>query len=926
MEISAIKQQLTLARVLQHYGLKPDKNLRLHCPFHDDKTPSLQVYYKTHTAYCFSTSCKTHGRSMDVIDFVMHKENTDKHHALLKCAEIISYYEGKLKRSVNPDTQSSGVRHKAAPVIAAPIDREQFLGNMFTYFKNAVHNSKPAQDYLRGRSLDPVQIEVGYNTAQFHHGARKDDTLINNCVAVGLLSPWGTNAREGGQAYKPFGKYCIVFGLRNAAHQVVSLYFRSTVNDQDQRHFYLRDRQGLYPGYPQAATTRLILTESVIDAATLLQITEITSAYSVLALYGTNGLTKEHVAAIKELSQLKEVILWLNADEAGEAATKKYSNEFNTLLPAVRVTTVQMPAGEDVNSLAQTHNGEQIFIDLLNDRKDFFLSNETGSVETGTSRTEGREKKSVELIAQQSVKELDTSNALKIKYSTVTANYYIQGGIPKAVDNMKVMLVVEELQTSLKARNRIDLYEDKQVERLCVEVAEKLQLRKDLLAADLYRLTDLLDDYREHQAQSGAANSQQTAPVLTARERQELEAFAKKPKLIKRLNELLGNAGIIGEERNRIFLLIIAISHKMAETLHALIQGSSGSGKTRLLKQISDCMPKENVTRLTRLSDKVLYNFPEHYFVNRLLCLEDIDGLSEEAEFAFRELQSNGELNSATSIKLENGQITSGQKTVKGPIASLACTTHGEIYEDNMSRVFLIAVDESTEQTKRIIDYQNRKAAGLIDHRREQEIKTFLQNWVRILEPCEVVNPYAALIELPAEAHKIRRLNDLLQGFVKMITILNQYQRRKDERGRLVTQVEDMETAIHILFESIILKVDELDGSLRQFYEKLKAYIAKKGRGYEFTRFEIRAATGVGKTQQHHYINRLVELEYIRQNGFANRGFRYKIVHWDNFTALRDRIKNDLTRQVEAVKTTANGGTGECQRTPERTPESATTA
>ena len=90
----------------------------------------------------------------------------------------------------------------------------------------------------------------------------------------------------------------------------------------------------------------------------------------------------------------------------------------------------------------------------------------------------------------------------------------------------------------------------------------------------------------------------------------------------------------------------------MPETLHALIQGSSGSGKTRLLKQISDCMPPERVTKLTRLSDKVLYNYPERFFVNRLLCLEDIDGLSEEAEFAFRELQSNGELNSATSIKL----------------------------------------------------------------------------------------------------------------------------------------------------------------------------------------------------------------------------------------------------------------------------------
>lgn len=41
------------------YGLKTDKHSRLQCPFHEDKTPSLQVYYKTQTAYCSSANCKT---------------------------------------------------------------------------------------------------------------------------------------------------------------------------------------------------------------------------------------------------------------------------------------------------------------------------------------------------------------------------------------------------------------------------------------------------------------------------------------------------------------------------------------------------------------------------------------------------------------------------------------------------------------------------------------------------------------------------------------------------------------------------------------------------------------------------------------------------------------------------------------------------
>jgi hypothetical protein len=43
MEISEIKQRLTLAMVLNHYGLKADKSHRISCPFHEDKTPSMQL-------------------------------------------------------------------------------------------------------------------------------------------------------------------------------------------------------------------------------------------------------------------------------------------------------------------------------------------------------------------------------------------------------------------------------------------------------------------------------------------------------------------------------------------------------------------------------------------------------------------------------------------------------------------------------------------------------------------------------------------------------------------------------------------------------------------------------------------------------------------------------------------------------------------
>jgi DNA primase len=90
MDIKDIKNKLTIAEVIKHYGLKADKQARLKCPFHEDKTPSLQLYYKTQTAFCFSTNCTTHGKAIDVIDFIMYYEKCTKHEAIKKAEQIIN--------------------------------------------------------------------------------------------------------------------------------------------------------------------------------------------------------------------------------------------------------------------------------------------------------------------------------------------------------------------------------------------------------------------------------------------------------------------------------------------------------------------------------------------------------------------------------------------------------------------------------------------------------------------------------------------------------------------------------------------------------------------------------------------------------------------------------------------------------------------
>jgi DNA primase len=886
MEINDIKSQLNLSTVLHHYNLKPDKNHRLNCPFHEDKTPSMQVYYKTHSAFCFSANCKAHGKAIDVIDFIMLKESLTKHDAILKAQSMIQ---------------------NEVPQTPIELSKTEVLQKLFIYFKNAVSSSPTAKAYLESRNLDYKKIEIGYNTGQFHHGTRKDEQLINDCLQYGLLLDKGLTARSGDKAYQVFGKNCICFAMKNHKNEIVSLYFRSSNNAVPEapegKHFYLKDRVGLYPCYPSKSTTKLILAESIIDAATLLQNPQITSEYSILACYGTNGLNEEMTEAVGQLNQLSEIIFAFDNDEAGNKATTKYAKQLNISHPNITISKIELPC-KDINETLIAHAPE-VFTQLLNERTILFSPEEQNN--TSNEKKNSEIIKPSESTVNVSTKDnlLNSSNPNKITYTTDTAKYYILGGISKQLDNLKVMLQVEN-ERGFKSRNRIDLYEDKQVEKVSKDIAEKLLLNQSMLEQDVYTLTELLEQYRD-QAQSQNEEIDQAHKTLTPEERNKAIAFLKQEKVIKKLNELLSKTGIVGEERNRIFLFLIALSYKMKDPLHALVQGSSGSGKTKIVRQISDCMPAEQVTRFTRISDKALYNFPQFYFKNRLLIIEDVDGLSEEAELSFRELQSSGELRSGMSIKQDNGNITGGAKIVNGPIASMSCTTKGEVYEDNMSRVFLLAVDESLEQTKRIIQYQNKKASGSINTTEEEKAKEQIQNIIRTIEAKQVINPFAEKIQLPEEAHKIRRLNDLFQNFIKMVTLINQYKRQTTKYNQLIAEIEDVEIAIEIMFESIVLKVDELDGSLRQFYERLKNYISKQYpkmdySQIQFTQREVRQALNLSKAQINRYLQSLVDLEYLGAYGHSNKGFKYKIQYWDDYEALRKKIKDYLSKQIATLK------------------------
>jgi DNA primase len=358
MTITEIKSRLTIVELLMHYGLLPDIQGRLCCPFHPDKTPSLQLYPKTNTWTCFSSNCSA--GSGDVIDFIMKKDNSNKYQAIMKCKDLISH--------LHPQATPT-VHHQVNNPVINKQDKIAFLERIFTYFQNGLHMSKIGNEYLQQRNLDKgklaaVGCAVGYNSGQYHH--RTNSSLIEGSVKYGLLIP-SDKSNTGGSGYNIWGKMSIVFPLKNKQGQTISFYARSIYDTKNSKHYYMRDSEGLFPSYPSANTTHLLISECVIDAATLLQHNQINVQFTILSAYGTNRLTDEHLIAIKDLKDLEELIFYFDGDEAGRKAVEKYIIQLKELIPNVSMSNVVTLDEEDVNSMYGKY-GVDVLLNQINER------------------------------------------------------------------------------------------------------------------------------------------------------------------------------------------------------------------------------------------------------------------------------------------------------------------------------------------------------------------------------------------------------------------------------------------------------------------------------------------------------------------------------------------------------------------------------
>jgi DNA primase len=889
MDIADIKQQLSINQVLDHYGLKPDKNNRLHCPFHPDKTPSMQIYPQTNTFCCFSSNC-TAGTG-DVIQFIELMEKCSKHEALVKASALA---QGQQPQPTIATTKSTATVDDLAT--------EAILTKVFTYYRTGLPRTRKAVDYCSHRCLDYTKLELAYNSGGLHVES-KNHHLIKSMTETGLLKPRPNNG------HIVWAKDCILFPLKGSDNKIISLYGRSITNDEDSRHFYLPNRKGLYPGYPNPSTTKIIITESIIDAASLLQQSSITESFSILALFGTNGLTEEHLQAIQQLQHLTEIILMLNADDAGRAATEKHAATLHQLLPEVQISVVNLPDGEDVNSVLQAHDDAAILQHLISERKLFsFQLKEKNLLPNQITETSPTSTTPATLAPSTLPAETKflTNNPELLIYDNCELRIEVLGGIKiTGLERMRVTLkVLHKQKAKQPVWHTLDLYHHGQREQAVEAITESLDTSTSSTMHTLAELTSALEHYRLKRIEALQAKPE-AVKEMTHAERQAAIKELQHPNLLQRTAQLLEQCGIVGEQHNSLIAYLIYCTRKQAIPLHVMFLGSSGSGKTYLQERISELMPPEDRIEITQITDNALYYFKQEELKHKLILIEDLDG-AMTVFYPLRELQTKRRISKTVTLKDSKGNLKTITLTVEGPVCVSGCTTKEKIYEDNANRCILLYTDMSKDQDRRINEYQTRLSAGEINHERDRQYQRLFQNMQRLLKPITIINPYAKYIQLPEAVFKPRRTMTLLLGFIEAVTFYHQYQRevKKDGNGTLFieTTASDIEQAFRLLQEVLFSKSDELTKATREFFESIKRLLKTTGTD-TFTARQIREQERINPGNMKRYLAELSRYGYIRGSGNRYRGqYEYRVVDIYEYEQLKSSIDSHLQDILEQIR------------------------
>ena len=226
-----VKSRVSIRDVLTHYGLsqgtaekqtKRGIELRLRCPFHEDKTPSLSISAETGKFHCFGC----HAKGGDLFDFVVAKEEIsagDRTKNRRQAALLIQDWFG-IESAATPAPQTPAAAESSAPVEdVTPTDEEPAAGTNPPLKFTFKHLDTRHPYLLQDRSLTEATIDtfgLGHHAGKGIMQGRVVIPIHNEqgeLVAYAGRSPGEPPEGAGKYKFPPnFQKSLVLFNLHRA--------------------------------------------------------------------------------------------------------------------------------------------------------------------------------------------------------------------------------------------------------------------------------------------------------------------------------------------------------------------------------------------------------------------------------------------------------------------------------------------------------------------------------------------------------------------------------------------------------------------------------------------------------------------------------------------------------------------------------------
>jgi hypothetical protein len=501
---------------------------------------------------------------------------------------------------------------------------------------------------------------------------------------------------------------------------------------------------------------------------------------------------------------------------------------------------------------------------------------------------------------QQSCKLSRTSEGLVYNGDTLT--YRITGLSPHNLDRLRITLKANPAdQPTTFHIDTLDLYFSRAREGFAESCAKYLKAQQSIVMAELSLLIAALEAERVAMREKG--NTAAVAPMSDEEKKEALDTLKSKD-LLKKIAGDFDGIGYIGEKVNKLIAYIAAVSRLIADPLAVLVLSRSGAGKTSLQDAVCKFVPPESVIQYTRLTGQSLFYRDQNALKNKVLAIEEEDGM-KDAMYSIKTLISSQKLSvAATRTDAKTGKFSVDEYTVTGPVVVMVSTTNPDALDDETKQRFLLlTIDETPEQTQRILQAQRTKNS----HRwyeftsDESVVTKHHHNMQRLLKPLTVTFPDDIKVHWPYGRLQMRREQGKFLSLIKAIVLLHQYQRKtgtmKRGDGTKMEYVQamqrDVDLALELGKDAFSRNIDDVSPTGRTLLKAIVELVNEKHTilkqndpntirtlaDVPFTRKELRERIGWSETQVRRNIDHLVELGYIgRINGRHGSTFRYVLL------------------------------------------------